>query len=106
MSKFLTFHGYENRYLVISGHICNEYKSDRDWYVINANTGILATKSFKSSTSNFEVFYLPHFGMMDSPVYRLVLVTFREFLSNVICDQKIADGVFDKYISTKEFEPY
>ncbi|HYK75086.1 MAG TPA: hypothetical protein VEV44_18475 [Pseudoneobacillus sp.] len=106
MSKFLNFYKYKNRYVLISGHILNEFQVDGKWYMVDANTGILATKSFTSDKSNFQIFYLPHFGMMDSPVYRPDLVTFREFMSNVICDQKIADGIFIKYIAENEYQPY
>lgn len=106
MSKFLTSYKFKNRYTVISGHVFNEFKIDGSWYIIDANTGIMVTKSFTSSKKNFDVYYLPHLGMMDSPVYRPVLITFREFLSNVICDQKIADALFERYGPENGFNPY
>lgn len=106
ISKFLTHFNIKNRLVIISGHVFNEFKTEGSWHIIDANTGIMATKSFTSGRNNFEMYYLPHFGMMNSPLYRPVLITFREFLSNVICDQKIADGLFMQYTPANEFHPY
>ncbi|MEE1884718.1 hypothetical protein [Pedobacter flavus] len=106
MGRYLAHYQFKHRIVSISGHIFNEVEIDGNWFTIDANTGLLASKRFPSSKTNFDLYFLPHFGMTESKYYRQVLVPFREFLTNSFGDSGFAKQLFIEYIDFEKFKPF
>lgn len=106
MGKYLAHYQFKHRIVSISGHIFNEVEIDGNWFSIDANNGLLASKRFPSSKTNFDLYFLPHFGMTETKYYRQVLIPFREFLTNSFAYSEFAKQLFIEYIDFEKFKPY
>lgn len=105
-TKYLKWLNYEQRVVSIGGHVLNEFKVGEEWFTVDANTGLIANRPFIGDMDGVQVYYLPHFGMMDSPYFRPVLLAFRDYIDKVFVNQKFAQALFIEYLSAENYKPY
>jgi hypothetical protein len=87
LSLALAGNGFENRYVILPGHILNEAKIDGRWRVLDANTNIYVNASWNEaadSQDGLRVHLFPHPSTMSGKLYRAVTDDFQNYLVNLL----------------------